>query len=72
MQIGEFYETAATCRHCGWQGKGRAMTSGDWFGDGVEKHCPACDERWGFVQWGVSTTDNPPEGWEANIGRVAD
>lgn len=39
------------CRACGWTGLGSAMTSGESFGDGIDKHCPRCGERWGFVQY---------------------
>ena len=36
----------------------------------VEKDCPACGEKWGFVQWSVFVTDNPPKDWKSKIGRV--
>jgi hypothetical protein len=46
------------------------MTNGDCFGDGIDKHCPACCERYGFVQWSIAVADNPPKGWKSKIGRV--
>jgi hypothetical protein len=60
------------CGHCPWSGEVADMTNGDSFGDGVEKNCPVCGEYYGFVQWPVFVVDNPPAGWKANIGRVAD
>jgi hypothetical protein len=36
----------------------------------VEKDCPACGEKWGFVQWSVFVTDSPPKDWKAKIGRI--
>jgi hypothetical protein len=67
---GEFAASAVTCGKCGWTGIGAEMTLGEAFGDGVEKHCPRCDERWGFVQWSVFVSDNPPKDWKSKIGRV--
>jgi hypothetical protein len=46
------------------------MTSGDSFGDGIEKDCPRCDNYHGFVQFSIVVPDNPPAGWKATIGRV--
>ncbi|MGO9930440.1 MAG: hypothetical protein ACLPV8_01285 [Steroidobacteraceae bacterium] len=46
------------------------MTSGETFGDGIDKHCPACGERWGFVQWSVVVADDPPDDWRSKIERV--
>ena len=66
----EFARSTITCRHCGWTGKGSEMKNGDCFGDGVEKDCPACSEKWGFVQWSVFVADNPPKDWRSKIGRV--
>jgi hypothetical protein len=48
------------------------MTLGEWFGDGAEKHCPACAEKYCFVQWSVSVADDAPADWRAKIGRIAD
>jgi hypothetical protein len=48
------------------------MSSGESFGEGVDKHCPQCGERWGFVQYSVSVMDDPPADWRSKIGRVAD
>ena len=69
---GDFCRTTKTCRHCGWTGLGQEMTSGEWFGDGIEKHCPACAEKYGFVQWSVSVADDAPADWRAKIARIAD
>lgn len=69
---GDFARTEHKCGKCGWSGLGSAMTSGESFGDGVDKHCPQCDERWGYVQWSVAVADDPPADWKSKIGRVAD
>jgi hypothetical protein len=66
---GEFATGGVTCDACKWTGIGAELSSGAIFGDGVDKHCPRCDERWGFVQC-VAAVDNLPVGWKANIGRV--
>jgi hypothetical protein len=74
MPLLDFYRELATsgvtCDACKWTGIGAELISGETVGDGVDKHCPRCDERWGFVQWSVAAVDNPPVGWKANIGRV--
>jgi hypothetical protein len=67
---GDFAAGAVACDKCRWTGIGAEMTSGEVFGDGVDKHCPACNERWGFVQWSVAVVDDPPLDWRSNIGRV--
>jgi hypothetical protein len=67
---GKLAKSTVTCRHCGWTGKGADMTNGEGFGDGVEKDCPACGERYGFVQWSIAVADNPSKGWKSKIGRV--
>jgi hypothetical protein len=67
---GEFAATGVTCDACKWTGIGAELTSGETFGDGVEKHCPACGERWGFVQWSVAVADEPPDDWRSRIGRI--
>lgn len=67
---GAFARRTVTCRHCSWSGLGADMKDGDSFGDGIDKHCPACGERWGFVQWSVTVSDDPPANWESKIGRV--
>jgi hypothetical protein len=48
------------------------MPTRESFGDGCEKDCPACRERWGFVQWSVAVTDDARANWRAYVGRVAD
>ncbi len=70
--FGDFQRQTITCEHCAWSGLGSTMSSGEAFGDGVDMDCPQCGERWGFVQYSVFVADDPPEDWEANIGRVAD
>ena len=67
---GRFAAGTVTCEKCGWSGTGAEMKSGEVFGDGIEKDCPACGEKWGFVQWSVFVTDNPPKDWKSKIGRV--
>ncbi len=67
---GNFARRTVTCRHCGWTGHGAEMKNGESFGNGIDKHCPACSERYGFVQWSVAVADNPPADWKSNIGRV--
>ncbi len=67
---GEFAASNVSCDQCGWSGQGREMTSGETFGDGVEKHCPRCGSYHGFIQWSVAVADNPPEDWRSKIGRV--
>ena len=42
------------CNNCKWVGLGAAMTSGESFGDGVDKHCPRCDWRYGFIAYPMS------------------
>jgi hypothetical protein len=69
---GEFSAATQICNKCGWTGLGSAMGSGKSFGEGVDKHCPHCDERWGFVQYSVSVVDDPPADWKSKIGRIAD
>lgn len=58
--FGDFERGTYRCRKCAWVGLGAAMSSGESFNDGVDKHCPKCDERWGFVQWSVATKDDSP------------
>ena len=76
MALLDYYEafsrTVQTCNKCGWAGLGSDMDSGESFGDGVEKVCPVCGKRWGFVQYSVTVADDAPADWKANIGRVAD
>ena len=67
---GEFAASGVTCDACGFTGIGAELTSGETFGDGIDKHCPACGERWGFVQWSVIVVDEPPDDWRSKIGRV--
>lgn len=69
---GDFSRAKQSCGKCDWSGLGSEMPSGETFGDGVEKDCPRCGERWGFVQFSVSVSDDAPAGWKANTGRVAD
>jgi hypothetical protein len=66
----EFEVSGVSCDACKWTGIGAELISGEAFGDGVDKHCPACNERWGFVQWSIAVADDPPKDWRANIGRV--
>jgi len=66
----EFAANGVACEKCGWTGIGTEMISGEAFGDGIEKHCPACREKWGFVQWSVAVVDDPPDDWKSNIGRA--
>lgn len=68
----EFGRRTVTCEHCAWSGLGVDMSSGESFGDGIDKHCPKCRERWGFVQYSVVVADDPPADWKGKIGRVAD
>jgi hypothetical protein len=67
---GQFATTGVTCGTCKWTGLGSELTSGETFGDGVEKHCPRCGSYHGFVQWSVVVSDNPPPAWKAKIPRV--
>ena len=67
-----FEQATQCCRKCNWTGQGSAMVSGESFGEGVDKECPACGERWGFVQYSVTVTDDPPADWRAKIGPVAE
>jgi hypothetical protein len=67
---GKFAAGAVACEKCGWTGIGSEMISGEACGDGVEKHCPACKEKWGFVQWSVLLADSPLEDCRSKIGRV--
>ncbi len=67
---GEFAATGVTCDACQWTGIGAELTSGETFGDGIDKHCPACGERWGFVQWSVAVAEDPPDDWRSKIERV--
>ena len=67
---GEFAAGAVACEKCGWTGLGAEMISGEAFGDGIEKHCPVCDQKWGCVLWSVAVADNPPDDWRSKIGRV--
>ena len=69
---GDFCRESQTCLNCGWAGPGAAMESGESFGDGVEKHCPACGEKHRYVQWSVAVADDAPADWRARVGRVAD
>jgi len=70
--FGEFERGTHTCKACGWSGLGAAMDSGEAFGDGVDKHCPRCGERWGYAQYSVVVADDAPEDWPAKIERVPD
>lgn len=67
---GAFAKSRVTCAACKWTGLGAEMTSGEAFGDGIDKHCPACGERWGFVQWSVVVGDDAPDDWRSKIPRV--
>jgi uncharacterized protein (DUF983 family) len=68
---GDFCRSVHSCG-CGWSGPGADMVSGESFGDGVEKHCPRCGDKYGFVQWSVVVAENAAPGWEARIERAAD
>jgi hypothetical protein len=65
----EFAAKKMTCG-CGWIGIGAALTAGEAFGDGIERHCPACKEKWGFVQWSVFASKKLAKNWKSKIGRV--
>ena len=67
---GKFAVCSIACLICGWTGIGEEAKTGGSFGDGVEKHCPMCWNYFGFVQFSVFVVDDPPQEWEANIGRV--
>jgi hypothetical protein len=69
---GDFARATQSCKKCGWTGLGSAMSSGESFGDGVDKHCPQCEERWGFVQWSVAVGEDAPADWRSKIEPVAD
>lgn len=69
---GEFARSTTTCKHCGWSGKGADMTTDETFGHGADKLCPACGERWGFVQYTVAVADDAPDDWPSKIEPVAD
>lgn len=70
--MGAFKRRAVTCRHCGWSGRGADMEAGDSLGHGMDFHCPACGERYGFVQYPVVVPDDAPDDWPAKIPPVAD
>jgi hypothetical protein len=74
MPLRDFYGDLAasgvSCDACKWTGIGAELISGETFGDGVDTHCPACNERWGFVQWSVAAADNAPDDWRENSGRI--
>lgn len=67
---GKFAAGAAECNACGWTGIGAELNSGETFGDGVDKHCPRCDKKRGFVQWSVTVSKKPPKGWRSTIPRI--
>lgn len=69
---GDFQRAMQRCDKCGWTGLGSEMESGESFGHGVDKECPNCGARWGFVQWSVAVADDAPTNWKENIGRIAD
>jgi hypothetical protein len=69
---GEFCRSNVECGKCGWTGLGSEMSTAEACDDGCEKECPACGERWGFVQWSISAADDAEANREAKIGRVAD
>jgi hypothetical protein len=69
---GEFTRSNVECAKCGWTGLGAEMPTSETFGDGCEKDCPACGERWGFVQWSVAVADDAPADWRAHVERVSD
>ena len=70
--FGDFCSAKHSCRHCTWSGLGSDMTSGESFGDGIEKHCPQCGIKYSFIQWSVAVADDAEPDWKARIGRVAD
>jgi hypothetical protein len=70
--MGEFRRRAITRRDCGWSGRGADMQVGETFGDGADFHCPACGERYSFVQWSVTVTDDALADWPSKIPRVGD
>ena len=69
---GDFARATHSCSKCGWSGLGSEMNSGESFGDGVDKECPACAQRWGFVQYSVTVADDAPADWKSKVGRAAD
>jgi hypothetical protein len=40
-----------SCVSCDWNGLGEDAVNGESFDDGVEKHCPRCGHRFGFVAY---------------------
>ncbi len=54
MNYSEFMQSTIECERCKWIGRGATMVSGESFGDGVDKECPVCGERWGYVGYHMS------------------
>lgn len=42
-------EAEIACSQCDWSGRGDDAKTGEDYRDGIEKHCPACGYRFGFV-----------------------
>ena len=60
---GDFAHAIQTCGGCGWTGLGAEMESGEVFDEGVEKNCPRCSRRWGYVQFSLVVDDDHPAVW---------
>ena len=50
----DFVKSTIECPNCKWIGLGATMVSGESFGDGVDKECPVCGKRWGYVGYHMS------------------
>lgn len=49
MRYYEWLNSRVQCPHCGWCGLGQETTTGEIFDDGVDKHCPTCEHRFGYL-----------------------
>ena len=58
------FQTARLECECGWCGLGRDAMSGESFADGMDKHCPSCGERFGYVAFPlvIESISDPPAG----------
>jgi hypothetical protein len=60
---GDFARGIQSCTTCGWTGPGNDMESGEVLAAGIEKYCPGCGARWGYVQFSMVVADDHPDAW---------
>lgn len=49
MRYYEWLNSGVQCPECGWCGLGSEAATGEIFDDGVDRHCPSCSHRFGYL-----------------------